>query len=747
MDRLDRAGVTPREREVLSLLGDRLTNSEVAERLYISVRTVESHVSSLLTKLGAENRRELAGLALRANRRGFPTPATALIGREGLLDQIEGALLEHRLVTLTGVGGSGKTRTAIEVGTRVAEQYRHGAVFVDLVPLADHRFVAATLAKALGLTAGTGPGSTREDDVIAYLSERQILVILDNCEHVMPGAVGLIVNLLSHSAETHILATSRHGFALPAEALVRVPPLDVPEPGAEDIQDFDSVRLLIERARGVRSELELADVHAAAVSEICRRLDGLPLAIELAAVQLAHLTPEDVATRLDDRFRLLDEQKVSPSPKSTLQTTIDWSHDLLTDREQQVFSRLGVFAGSFSLDAAEVVCRDVSKKDDQLAPVLGSLVWKSMVIPTPGLGTSRYRLLETVRSYALERLGESGLADESRQRHGEWFTELAERASDHLLKDDTGEWLELLDQDLGNLRAALGWAIERDDAEQASRLVASLWHYWHMRGDLEEGQRWAADALAIGGEKPTTRARTLEAAGGLAYWGGRMEESRAYYEEALSILRAEGSSEEVANALYNASFAYGFGGQVEIGLSYADEARQIYVSLGDVAGAGKSLWGWGATAHAGGRDEAAIDAYGRALAIYERLKDRFMLGWIHRMMGRSLLQLNRLDDARHHLDEGIALFGEAGDISGVILLLRDYAQMALRQENHGRALVLAGAVSAFQDESGLQLLEGFSQQLEGLDESREALGSEKAGEFFNRGREMSQSQAIGYATS
>lgn len=748
MDRLDSAGVTPREREVLALLGERLTNAEIANDLYISVRTVESHVSSLLNKLGADNRRDLAEFSPAANRRGFPVPHTSLIGREGLLDHVEQVLGEQRMMTLSGVGGSGKTRMAIEIGNRVASGFRNGAVFVDLVPVSGNRFVAATVAKSLGIvSASMGSTGSKEDEVINYLSKRETLVVLDNCEHVIRGAAGLVERVLTECPETKILTTSRQGFGIPGESIISVPPLELPNGQTQGPVEAESVRLIVERAEAVRSGLDLLGSHRGAVVEICRRLDGIPLAIELAAVQFAHLTPEDVATRLDDRFGLLGGRRASAPPKSTLQTAIGWSYELLSEPERSVFNRVGVFAGGFSLEAAEAVCWDVGTEGDPVSEILGSLVWKSLILATPDKDHSRFRMLETLHAYALERLGEIGEGDEIRARHCTWFSRLVEEAAPHLTKGDTGAWLTRLDQDLGNLRAALAWAIEMRKTEQASQLVVGLWHYWHMRGDIEEGRRWAAEVLALGGEDAMTRARTLEAAGGLAYWGGAMEESRQYYQEALGLLREHGSDQDVANALYNASFAYGFGGQTEPALRHAEEARKIYEDLGDEEGAAKSMWGWGASAHAGGRDQEAVVAYRRALSIYEKLDDSFMLGWIHRMLGRSLLQLNELEAARPHLDSGIETFDAVGDVSGVILHLRDYAELAMRQNNYERAVTLAGSVRALEDESGLNLLEGFSEQLEGLGEAREALGADRAEQLFDRGREMSRSEAIRYAVS
>lgn len=736
---LDRLGVTSRERDVLALLGERLTNAEIGERLFISVRTVESHVSSLLSKLEVANRRELLRFAGAARQRGFPVPGTSLIGRENELAEVSRLLTERRLVTLSGVAGSGKTRLALAVGSRLADEFAGGAVFVDLIPVTDSDLVPAAVARAL---AGPGEVNATIGDIVAFLSTREVLLVLDNCEHVLSGVTRLVERVLAGCPDTKILATSRQALGSSPEWIFQVPPLGLPD-GKRSPIDSEALRLLVERTIAVRPDLDLLGEHLDEAIQICVLLDGLPLALELAAVQMAHLVPADVVERLDDRFRLLVGRSQATDPKaSTLRAAVDWSYELLGPKEKMVFNRLGVFAGGFSLEAAEWVTSDDDISPEEIPDVVGSLVWRSLVLPLSDHDTSRYRLLETMRAYALEHLGDGS---EAWERLCGWCIREVEKMGPDLTGPEAGALLNRLDRELGNLRTALRWAIDSHMVTDASRLAVALWRYWHMRGNIAEGRRWLGEALAMGGEDSLIRIRTLEAAGGLAWWDGDMEASRRHYLEALGLLRSFGDDAEIANALFNLAFPTGWIGLTDEGLAYADEARSIYERLGDEAGVAKCYWAWGGVAHYARRDEEARVAYEKAIPIYERVGNNFDLAWAHRMLGTSLVNLGETEEAVAQLTAGLSIFEEAGDMSGVILHLRDFAQIAINNVQPERALTLAGAIAALEDETGLGLLEGFSEQLEGLDAIEEELGSDRSEEVYERGRNMSHTQAVRFA--
>ncbi|MGH8945441.1 MAG: ATP-binding protein, partial [Acidimicrobiia bacterium] len=641
--------MTAREREVLRLLGERLTNSEIADRLFISVRTVESHVSSLLTKLGAENRRDLAGFSAAASLLGFPLPQTPLIGREAELERIDDLLDRFRLVTLTGIGGSGKTRLAIEAGSRLASRFATGAAFVDLAPVVSADLVPVVVADRLGVDLGGSDTEleNRSVDLVDRLIDWESLIVLDNCEGLLAATAELAALMITKCPDLYLLVTSREAFGIPGEGIYPVPPLEIPT-GVHDAAGAESVLLLAERAEAVRPGLDIIATHLSTAVEICRQLEGLPLAIELAAVQLMHLTPEELADRLVGMDTMLEARHGIDPRQSTLKATMDWSYELLSDPERVLFNRLCVFVGWVDAHSIAAVCMSPPIEEDDVTELIASLVWKSLLLAGSEGPKSVYRTLETVRSYGLKRLEESGEADEVRSAHLEWCIGLAAEAAEHLQKAESSAWLDRLDTNLPNLRVGLEHALGLDDADVGSPLISSLWRFWHMRGDIAEGRRWA-DAFVESIDQPTmARARALEAAGGLAYWGGDMTSAQRHYEEGLGIVREHGSAADLANALYNTAFAYGFGGRTEMALPYLDQALEIFRGLGDRDGMAKCLWGWGACAQVANMQQAARPRLEEALDVLAVSENTFQVGWANWVMANVLFKLDEADASRPH---------------------------------------------------------------------------------------------------
>ncbi|WP_432925113.1 ATP-binding protein [Microbispora sp. CA-135349] len=508
-DRLARAGVTEREAEILWAVAERLRNREIAERLHISVRTVESHIAALLRKLGAPDRAALAetGMRLRrADRAGtaLPAPLTSLVGRTGETSELVALLGSHRLVTLIGPGGVGKTRLALHVATAHAERFPGGVRLADLAPV-EPESVGDTFARALGMVPE--PGWPLRDILREVAAETGCLLLADNCEHVVAEAAETVADLLGAGGPLRVLATSREPLGVPGEVAYEVRTLDLPAPHAperaESIAPYDAVRLFVDRATAASPGFTLDDAVAPAVAALCRRLDGLPLAIELAASRLRTFGPVELVEHLDRRFELLSAgARTAPPRHRTLRSTIDWSYRLLDDDERALFERLGVFPADFDLTAVASACADLGA--DAVTTLLPRLVDKSLVSPI-GHGTRRYRLLETIRAYAALRLADSGGEAAARRRHAAHYLALAEEAAERLRTSHQRVWLDRMTAEQPNLRAALAHSTGTGDVESAWRMIAALRRFWDVTGRRREAHRWIRQALVVA-DPPATPA-------------------------------------------------------------------------------------------------------------------------------------------------------------------------------------------------------------------------------------------------
>ncbi len=506
---LARAGVTEREAEVLRAVAERLRNREIADRLHVSVRTVESHVAALLRKLGAADRSALAemGMALRGQaspRTALATPLTSLIGRQIEMSEVTALLDAHRLVTLVGPAGVGKTRLALRIATLRADSFSHGSRLADLAP-AGPELVGDTLARALG--AVPQPGWPLRDMLRELAAEAHCLLLVDNCEHVVAETADIVADLLTAGGPLKVLATSREPLGVPSEVSYQVPTLSVPAPHDSELAatagGYDAVRLFADRAAIASPGFALTDAVAPAVAALCRRLDGLPLAIELAASRVRSFGPAELVEHLDQRFELLSAGARTAAPRHrTLRGAIDWSYELLDGDERALFDRLGVFPADFDFEAAQSVCRAGNPGDGAVMRHLPRLVDKSLVSAV-GSGTRRYRLLETIRSYAAERLAASGAGLTVRRQHAAHYVALAEQAAAGLRSSDQRAWLVRLSPEQPNLRAALAHTISVGNVESAWRLIAALYRFWDHTGQRHEAQEWIQRLLAIG-DPPAT---------------------------------------------------------------------------------------------------------------------------------------------------------------------------------------------------------------------------------------------------
>jgi predicted ATPase/class 3 adenylate cyclase len=491
--------------------------------------------------------------SLEAAPNNLPQQTNSFVGREEVLAAVKKLFATTRSLTLLGAGGLGKTRLSLQLAAELIDDYPDGAWFVELAPLSDPRLVAQAVASVLGVVEEAG--RPVEEALVRHVKDRRLLLVLDNCEHLVQPCAELAKALLRAGPEVKVLATSRESLRLPGETIFSVPPLVLP-PRARPISsatltEYESVRLFRDRAVAAQPGFEVTEKNAPAIAEICHTLDGIPLALELAAARVRALSVEAIATRLSDRFRLLTSgDRTSPRRQQTLRACIDWSFNLLSTAEQAMLRRLAVFSGGWTLEAAERVGTDAVVDAGEILDLLSHLVDKSLVQVEADDG--RYRLLETVRQYAEEQLAAAQERDETRSRHLAFFVDFAEEASPHLMGSDQGAWLERLDTERENILFALQWCDRAEGGgELGLRLLCAVRVYWFTRGLGLLGMRVMAEALGRPGaqERTLLRCKALDAAAWLGYFTGRYGDAQRYEEEGLSIAREIEDRDRVVAAL------------------------------------------------------------------------------------------------------------------------------------------------------------------------------------------------------
>ncbi|MDP8957741.1 MAG: tetratricopeptide repeat protein, partial [Actinomycetota bacterium] len=609
--------------------------------------------------------------SLQATPNNLPLQLTSFVGREREVSQASQLLSRTRLLTLTGPGGTGKSRLSLQVAAEVAERFPDGVFFVPLAPVTDPELVPSTIVDALGLPQGPRPPKER---LAEHLRDKRLLLVLDNFEQVL-AAASQVSQLLGMSPDLAVLVTSRGPLQVSGEQVYPVPPLGVPDldglQSPDQLAHYEAVDLFAERAATVKPDFQLAPGNVRTVAEIAARLDGLPLAIELAAARVRLLTPQAILSRLENRLGLLaGGSRDLPTRQQTLRDAIAWSYDLLNEGGRRLFERMAVFTGGAGLDQAEEVCGAGLEAD--VLDGLALLVDQSLLRQQEAEGEPRFLMLETIREFALERLEQRGEAEEMRRRHAQAFLALAEEAEPRLTSLEQRPWLDRLAHDHDNLRAALSWSMGHD-AETAYRLAAALWRFWQMRGHLHEARQRLEDLLALEAPGPALRARGLEAAGGVAYWQGDTEASGNFYGQSLELYRELGDRAGVANALYNLSFAYMWALQPDQAKSLLEESLGISRDLGDRAGVAKVLWALTDLYLLEEDLGEALRLASESLAIWREVDDPFGLGWALFLLAVVEVDMEDLPAARSHLEESLRLFDRAGDLSAVALHLGIFA--------------------------------------------------------------------------
>ncbi len=687
--------------------------------------------------------------AIAARPNNLPAPTTRFIGREHQIDEIRRLLRSSRLLTLTGAGGCGKTRLALRMAADVSELYVDGVWLIDLAALTEPELVPQSVAQTVGVR--DVPGRAVMDMVADHLRNHVSLLILDNCEHVIGTAARLADVVLRGCPGVTILATSREPLRSPGETIWRVPSLSLPPPVGvsatlEDVLGFESVKLFVDRAQAALPGFAVTPANSAGVQDICWRLDGIPLAIELAAARVRVFGIEQIAARLGDRFRLLTAGARTAMPRQqTLQATVDWSYALLSEAERTVLRRLAVFAGGWTLEAAESVAAGHAISAGAVLDLLAALIDKSLVVAEHQRASTRHRLLETIRQYARERLEEAGETENARDGHLNWALSLAEECEPQLSGPDAGAAMDRLEAELDNLRTALDWALQsRPDA--ALRLGGALGWFWWGRDYHGEGRRWLDRALAANGEPTPRRMKALHAAGWLAHHQRDLAEARALLEESLAIARDVGDLGGVAWALHCLGRVAYFENEPAAARSLGEQSLTVAQEVGDA-----SLIAWahhllGLAAYIADDDPTARVHYERSLAIRRALRFHEGEGILVILLGLVAARQGNLVEARALYREGLAKIRELLGPWGLAMPLAALSHVAAGNGQPARAVRLGATATRLRDAYQtplIPLIEPFLAQ--GLDVARHALGELTYARAWAEGQAMSLETAIAEA--
>ena len=685
----ERAGLSPRSISDLERGIRRLPYPETLRLLIDALALTDHERTAMIDAVTRERSRpSQAGSSTPHVPDDLQLQPTVFLGREGQVEALKDLLLapQSRLVTLTGTGGVGKTRLGLRVAEELLQHFAGGVHLVRLAPLSEPSLVATTIAQSLGVSEAAG--SPPVGSLAKYLRDKQMLLVLDNFEHLLDAALD-VSELLASCPRLKVLVTSRAPLRIRGEQEYLVPPLELPIaehfPIIGRLLENESVSLFVQRAKDVKSDFDLTEADATAVVEICRRLEGLPLAIELAAARVKLLPPQALLPRLGSRLALLTGgPRDLPARQRTIRDTIDWSYKLLEPRERVLFARLAVFVGGCTLNAAEAVCHisgDVSDVLDRL----GSLVDKSLVQRLGEDARCRFWMLETIAELAAEKLEESGAGEALRRRHAEYFLELSEKVEPELDGPQQAVWLDRLEAERDNVRAALEWAL-RENTELAARLCSALWLYWYDHGYIREGRRWMESAVARSQSLPVSvRIKLLNTTGDLAWSQADYGRAAQLLEEALGLAREGGSRRDMTLSLNHLGNVAIYKGEYERAIRLLDESLVLEREVRDRRGIAASLTSLGTAVLYKGDCERAMRLLEESLSIERQDGNLRGIAAVLTGLGNAALCMNELGRATQLLDESLMLKRHVGNKRGMAISLNSLARVALHQGDAQKA--------------------------------------------------------------
>jgi non-specific serine/threonine protein kinase len=688
-----------------------------------------------------------------ARRDNLPAQLTSFVGRQREIGEVRRLLAESRLLTLTGAGGCGKTRLALQAAGELLDQFTDGVWTVDLGPLAEPGLVTQTVAATLGVRGGANRSVS--EALAWYVRPRHVLLILDNCEHLIAACAELVEPLLRAAPNLRVLATSREGLGIPGETVWRVPSMSLPAPSdplaADALLQSEAVRLFADRAAAMAPAFTITDANAATVAEVCRRLDGIPLAIELAAARLKVLSVDQLNVRLKDRFRLLTGgNRTAVARQRTLEATMDWSYDLLSEAERTLLCRLSVFPGGWTLEAAEEVCAGSGIEKERMLDLLSHLVEKSLVnVEDDTRGSRRYRCLETVRQYGRERLVRSGDAKRVRDRHLDFFFALVRRAEPELRRAEQASWLNRLQIEYDNLRAALEWCLEAPEhGVTGLDLAAGLFWFWSTRGHFGEARQWLEQALAAdAGAPPNVQAKALNALGWTTSWLGDYATASLLLERSLALSREADAQGEVALTLGLQAGLAVISGDSERSASLAAESRRAAAASGELWRQLPALECLAYLASSAGDRNRAFQLAEEALELNRRMGDKRSIGVWLRNLALFRVFAGDYAEAEAPCAEAIRIFHELADPLGAAGCLANLAGAQAGLGRAPRAVRLWGAMEGLHDSVGSPVLNIVKDAIGDryVQPLRQSLGEEAFDAALADGRAMSLTQAVQYA--